>query len=236
MSISEVVPGVWRIELDFVNVYVCKDGDRLTLFDTGIASSAPLIRRAFDERDWDIARIGQIVLSHYHDDHRGSAAELAAVSSARVLVHAADALVVRGDAQQAEPDITEAERKLFENLPPTPAAAACEVDLELHEGEHVDLLGGARVVSVPGHTPGSMALFAEGRSVLFTGDVVAAFEGRALMGPFNADRKQAWASFQKLAEMEFDVACVGHGAPIVGGASALVRDSARQLERAGAGR
>jgi glyoxylase-like metal-dependent hydrolase (beta-lactamase superfamily II) len=234
--ISEVVPGVLRIELAFVNVYVCADGDGLTLFDTGIATSAPLIMQALRERNLDLARLDQIVVSHYHDDHRGAAADLAAWSSARVLVHAADASVVRGDAPQAEPDITEAERQFFDNLPEIPPVPPCRVDRELVEGDVVDVLGGARVVSLPGHTAGSMAVFAEGRSVLFTGDVVASFDGRALMGPFNADRAQAWASFQRVASMEFDIACVGHGAPIVGGASARLRDAAQRLERAGAGR
>jgi glyoxylase-like metal-dependent hydrolase (beta-lactamase superfamily II) len=236
MSVTEVVPRIFLIEREFVNVYACVEGDRITLVDTGTATAAPLIRQALDERGWNSTRIEQIVLTHYHDDHRGSAAELAASSAASVLVHAADAPVVRGDAVQPEPDLTEWERSYRDSNITVPPAPPCRVDRELVEGDRVDLLGGARVISLPGHTPGSMAVLVEGMSVLFTGDVVASFEDRALMGPFNLDRAQALASFRKLAAMEFDVACVGHGAPIVRKASAQIRDAALRLERTGAGR
>ena len=38
-------------------------------------------------------------------------------------------------------------------------------------------------------------------------------------GPFNADRAQAWSSLQRLAALEADVVCPGHGRPVAGGAA-----------------
>jgi hypothetical protein len=40
---------------------------------------------------------------------------------------------------------------------------------------------------------------------------------------------QAAASLRRLAELEFDVLCPGHGAPIVGGADEQVRAMVREL-------
>jgi glyoxylase-like metal-dependent hydrolase (beta-lactamase superfamily II) len=95
--------------------------------------------------------------------------------------------------------------------------------MELHEG---DALPGwtepVRVLHVPGHTPGAIALHLPSRGVLFPGDIVATVDGRAVLGPFNVDRKQAIASFRRLSSLEADTVCVPHGDPILTGASAAL--------------
>jgi glyoxylase-like metal-dependent hydrolase (beta-lactamase superfamily II) len=87
------------------------------------------------------------------------------------------------------------------------------------DGEILNVGGEALVVATPGHTDGSMALFVRRRRVLFTGDTVAEFQGHIILGPFNLDRERAAASFRVLAELDADVACFGHGTPVVHGAS-----------------
>jgi glyoxylase-like metal-dependent hydrolase (beta-lactamase superfamily II) len=75
--------------------------------------------------------------------------------------------------------------------------------------------GGARVVHVPGHTPGSIALYVPGRKLLFVGDAAAhTFGLRPPIGAFTEDHAQARASIRKLAELDFEVACFGHGRPL----------------------
>ena len=58
--------------------------------------------------------------------------------------------------------------------------------------------------------------------MLFTGDTVAEYQGQIVLGPFNLDRDRAAVSFRALAELDADVACFGHGQPVVGGASAAL--------------
>ena len=42
---------------------------------------------------------------------------------------------------------------------------------------------------------------------------------------------QAIASIRRMAELEFDVLCPGHGAPLAGGADQKVRTMVRKLAR-----
>jgi glyoxylase-like metal-dependent hydrolase (beta-lactamase superfamily II) len=77
-------------------------------------------------------------------------------------------------------------------------------------------------VSVPGHTPGSMALLVPQLGVLFTGDSMASYEGAPVLGPSNIDRVAAIEAVRKQARLDYDIACVSHGEPIVGGAGRKV--------------
>ena len=66
-----------------------------------------------------------------------------------------------------------------------------------------------RVIHVPGHTPGSAALFVAARSALFVGDALATYvvttgERGPRIAPFTADRDQALASLTRLEELLTD--------------------------------
>jgi glyoxylase-like metal-dependent hydrolase (beta-lactamase superfamily II) len=99
----------------------------------------------------------------------------------------------------------------------------------------VEALGDMHVVHVPGHTPGSMALYQPERQILFCGD--ALFNANPLTGRpglrlppplVTVDSAQARESVRKLSALAVEVLCCGHGEPIVvvAGESilALIRD------------
>ncbi|MET8004697.1 MBL fold metallo-hydrolase [Nonomuraea glycinis] len=90
------------------------------------------------------------------------------------------------------------------------------VDQELTEGDVLDFGGGAEVISIPGHTDGSIAIHVPAHRLLFAGDTIAHVDGRIMLGVFNADRPKAIASFRRLAELDLALVCVGHGDPITG--------------------
>jgi glyoxylase-like metal-dependent hydrolase (beta-lactamase superfamily II) len=101
------------------------------------------------------------------------------------------------------------------------------VDVELDDGDELDVAGGARVVALPGHTPGSIALHLPESRVLFTGDAVARLaDGEVILGVFNADRAQALASLRRVAELDAAVACFGHGEPLTADAALALRAAA----------
>lgn len=93
------------------------------------------------------------------------------------------------------------------------------------DGDVLGFGGGAHVVHVPGHTDGSIALYLPARGVLFTGDTVAAApaDGTPVPGVFNLDRDRLLASVGRLADLGAEVACLGHGAPVLSGATAALR-------------
>lgn len=111
-------------------------------------------------------------------------------------------------------------------LPPAPSV---RVDHEVRDGEVLDFGGGAHVVNTPGHTDGSIALHLPEHGVLFTGDIAAEYGGEVVLGVFNLDRAEAAASFVRVAELDAEVACFGHGEPALGGAAARMQQAATAI-------
>ena len=223
MDVLELTPRLHLLRFAVGQAYLWRDGADLrdlTLVDSGPPGSGPAIAGLVRE----IGVLRQLVLTHFHDDHAGAAAEIGSWPGVTVLAHRADAPIVRGDVPPPPPDLTEFERGLHARVAAgLTRAPAARVDVELDDGDDLDIADGARVVHVPGHTDGSIALHLPAERVLFTGDVLAEHEGRILVGPFNLDREQAAASARALAALDVDTACFGHGEPLVGGAADRLR-------------
>lgn len=222
MEPERVVPGVYLLRFEIGQVYLWEWSDGLTVVDTGIDGSAEAILHAIDAIGRRPGEVQEIVLTHFHQDHRGGAAELARRTGAPVIAHRADAPVIHGASPETPPNLTEFERPIAEAvMPKVPPAQPVKVDREVEDGD-TTAVGGV-IVGVPGHTPGSIALLVPDRRVLFTGDTIAFFEGNPILGVFNIDREEAIRSVRKQAEFEFDVVCFGHGDPIVGDADRPIR-------------
>lgn len=217
MEIVPLRPELHLVRPAFGQAYVWQDGSELTLVDTGVPGSAGDLADAFAELGFRRADLRRIVLTHCHEDHAGSAAELRGWGDVEVLAHRLDAPVVRGERPRAEPVLTDAERPLYQQvstgastLPP------CTVDTELTGGDVIDFGGGAQVIGTPGHTDGSIAIWLPTHDVLLTGDLVANSANGLLLGPFNTDREQARRSFAHLTQLPARLVCFGHGDPLTG--------------------
>jgi glyoxylase-like metal-dependent hydrolase (beta-lactamase superfamily II) len=219
MDVIEVLPRLFMLRFPVGAAYLWRDDDELTLIDAGTADCAAQIEEAVD------GELRRIVLTHWHEDHTGSAAELAARHGAEVVAHRLEAPVIRGEAAGASPVLQDFEVPIREALPPLPPAPPCRVSREVEDGDVLAFGGGAVVVAVPGHTDGSIALHLPGPRVLFTGDAVANV-GRTMLGVFNTDRSRAVESLQRLAELDVETVLFGHGDPITHGAAAALRGAA----------
>jgi glyoxylase-like metal-dependent hydrolase (beta-lactamase superfamily II) len=231
--VTEIIPGVHVIDCGMVQAYLVQEADRLTLIDTGLATCAPAIVETITGAGRALGELRQIVVTHYHVDHRGSVAELVERTGARVLAHQLDAPVVRGDLPEEEPILTDLEKPYAEEISKQVVPARpCAVDMELEDGDEIDVDGPAQVVHVPGHTRGSIAVHLPKKRALFCGDAAARMPaGQLIVGVFNVDPEQARASFRRLAELEFDAAFFGHGAPMNRDASLAFRKLAERLGR-----
>ncbi len=227
MQTIELVPGLHMFPFEVGQVYLVVDDDGLTLVDTGIAGSAPTIEDGVHRLGYDRRDVRNVILTHFHEDHVGSAAEVARWNGAIVMAHQLDAPVVRSEQAGPAPVITDEERPYYERVVPNvPAAPPVRVDRELVDGDRIDIGGGATVIGMPGHTDGSIALHLPRHKVLFTGDAVASIQDVPILGVFNVDRAKAVASLQRVTQLDVDVACFGHGAPVVGDASLMLRAAA----------
>jgi glyoxylase-like metal-dependent hydrolase (beta-lactamase superfamily II) len=205
--------------------YLLRHAGRVLLVDTGPVGSGDTVAAAL--RDWGLDRdaLTHVVLTHWHADHAGSADEIGRWPGVAVLAHHADAPVVRGEAPGGVAVLSAAEEALLAQVSSgLPGAPPARVDRELSDAEVLEPFGG-RVVATPGHTDGSIALHVVEAGVLFTGDIAAESEGAVILGPFNTDREQARRSFRRLAGLDTDVVCFGHGRPLSGAGVSALRDA-----------
>ena len=227
----ELVPGVSLLEgLSRARAYVLDAAERWTMIDSGVAGDVEQIVGQLDSAGYDLANLQAIVLTHAHSDHAGSVAELCRRSGAPVLAHRAEVPYIKQTESLAYPSrLRRMLSWLFERISPTPP---CQVETPLQDGAMVDALGGLQVIHVPGHTPGSIALYQMERQILFCGDAIFHYgsssgQGRIGLPPriFSVDPDQAEASARKLAGLPVEVACFGHGAPILEGAGQQLRQA-----------
>jgi glyoxylase-like metal-dependent hydrolase (beta-lactamase superfamily II) len=236
MGTIQLMPRLHFIRLPVGHAYLWLDPDGLTLIDSGLPGSAPLIAAAIRDAGYRPTDLRRLVLTHFHPDHIGAAADITGWGEVEVLAHHADAAFIRAQAAGPPADLADWERPIFEQvvsqLPSDSPVAAVppRIDRDLGDGDDLGFGDGAVTVAVPGHTPGSIALYLPRHQVLFTGDAAArGQDGRVICGIFNVNRAQAAASFRRLAGLSVAVACFGHGEPLTHGGTAALEAAARSL-------
>ncbi len=185
-----------RVNLGFVSAYILVRGGEAAIVDTGVAGSADAIETSLTDVGLDWTAVGHLILTHHHGDHVGSAPD--------ILERAPEALAYAG----AE-DI-----------------AAIPVPRALTAAADGDEVFGLRIVTTPGHTPGSISVLDPIGGLLVAGDALGTDAGQpALPGAqFTDDMALAKRSIVKLGGLTFETLLVGHGDPIEGGASRAVAE------------
>jgi glyoxylase-like metal-dependent hydrolase (beta-lactamase superfamily II) len=220
----QLAPCLYRLRIPggaahLLNCYLWVDGHGVTLIDTGWPDSAAVIEEALTVLGRQRDDVTRIVLTHFHEDHAGSAAEIAGWSAVEVIAGVADAGFVRGDQRGPLPVLTAGEKSIHGGVIEPPHAPPCRVDRAVSSGDVLDFAGGATVLGVPGHTPGSIALHLPAADAVLTGDAVAEFNGQVILGVFNVDRQAAARSLSRLVATGTQIAGFGHGEAVVTAAS-----------------
>lgn len=234
MAADEIVSGVYGIGMGYVNAFLIVADDGLALVDSGLPKKKDTLLGAVAAVSKQPADLKHVLVTHHHIDHMGSLGDIKDACDAKSYVHPADSAIVRGEQPQPGPNPSSLLGKIagpvISRMGPKPTTAA--VDIEVSDGEELPIAGGIKVVHTPGHTPGHVSYLLPSRKVVFVGDAAANLLRLGLpIGMFTVDREQAKESIRKLAGLEFDVACFGHGGVLKGEANLKFRRLAEKLAR-----
>ena len=231
----EVAPGVYDISLTFVHAFLVAADDGLTLIDSGTPKREQKFLRLVGDLKMQPSDVHSIVLTHHHADHMGSLAALKGATKAAIYAHAEDVPYIRGERLQPGPNRNGLGNRImamFMERMANQKPDFVQVDSEVTDGQELPVAGGLRVIHTPGHTPGHIALLQQSKRVLFAGDAAANLFGlRPPPSIFTADTEQAKQSLRRLAELEFDVACFGHGSVLKGAAHRRFRRLVEKMAR-----
>jgi glyoxylase-like metal-dependent hydrolase (beta-lactamase superfamily II) len=217
----EMVPNIHRIDGVRAWPYLIL-GDELVLIDAGMSKNPSRILSYLGQTmKRQPSDIKTIIITHAHIDHTGGLARLVAATGAKVAIHAEDAPYLSWDKSMGFPK--GAMGIMFRIVRPFIKPTPVKADILLNDG---DTIAGMRVIHIPGHTPGSIALLDEKRKVLFPGDTLRLGDGLVVGPPakFTLDPGSARRSIEKLKSLDFEVMLAGHGEPILAGASGKVRE------------
>lgn len=219
----KLAPHLHRLGNDIVASYLINLPEGITLIDAGLPGHWKDLHRELDTIGRPLSDIRGLVLTHGDSDHIGFAERLRRTSGAPVFIHAGDAHRVRtgekpktpmGPARLG-PALTFLAYGLRKNAVRTPHVQ--EV-VEVADGDVLDLPGSPVIITMPGHSPGSVAVHVPATDAVFVGDalttrhVLTGREG-AQPAPFTDEPDVALASLDRLAEIPASWVLPGHGAP-----------------------
>jgi glyoxylase-like metal-dependent hydrolase (beta-lactamase superfamily II) len=223
LKAREVVSGLYVIRLGATNVFLIDSGESgLTLVDTGYPKHASAIEAGIRSVGRDPSDLSDILITHAHPDHLGSAARLSSGSIPISLPEKEKSIATSGRYEvtmSAAPGLLN--RILFRLIVGSRPREfpSFEPARSLLGGETLDIAGGIEVIPTPGHSAGHMSLsWKADRNVLFTGVAVSNVKGLGYAIGYD-DFETGKRSASRLAEQDFEVAVFGHGKPILSSAA-----------------
>jgi glyoxylase-like metal-dependent hydrolase (beta-lactamase superfamily II) len=233
----QIASGLHRLGSDphgTVNSYLVVEGGEVTVIDAGLPGHRKLLLAELGALGLPLAAVKALVLTHGDTDHIGFASWL--FSEAGVPAH-----VHEHDVDRARKEVT----KPNSGWGPVKAGAiagflwysarhgglripAVDEFVTTTDGVVLDVPGRPRIVHVPGHTPGSVAVHVPRVDAVFLGDamttrnVLTGVEGPE-PAPFTLDPAQAKESLDRVQALEATWVLPGHGPAWDGGVSEAIR-------------
>lgn len=230
----KLAPNLHRIGSDLVNSYLVADAAGVTIIDAGLPGHWRELVSELENMERSLDDVRAVVLTHGDTDHIGFAERLRRDRGVGVHVHELDAARARGEVKKPSfgwgpvkvgplmSFLWYSARRGGLRIPPL-----TEV-ITFDDGQTLDLPGAPRVIHIPGHTPGSVAIHVPAVDALFVGDAMTT--GHVLNGargprpaPFTLDPQGALASLVKLNAVNATWVLPGHGAAWNGGVAEALR-------------
>jgi len=219
----ELAPGLHRIGNDSVAVHLIVTDEGVTIIDAGFSGHYPELLTELRAAGRDVGDVRGVVLTHGDSDHIGFAERLRRDHGVPIYVHAADAHRTRTG---EKPKVSTGPMRLRATIGFFAYALrknglrtkyVHEVT-EIADGDVLDLPGSPRIIGMPGHSPGSVAVYVPDVGAVFVGDALTSrhvLTGAAGMqpAPFTDDPERALESLDRLADLPESWVLPGHGTP-----------------------
>ena len=199
-----------------VNSFMVRTGESCALIDTGLRPCRGRLEQELAAAGCDGGALQVIILTHAHADHAGNCAYLGRTYGAPIAMHSADAGKAKCGDMFWQP---EGRRSASAAV----AGALLSVvglgrfdrfspDVLLHDNQHLGAFGlDARVLHLPGHSPGSIGILTAGGD-LFCGDLLTNRRRPARNSMVDNVADMA-ASIDRLARLDVRMVYPGHGKP-----------------------
>jgi glyoxylase-like metal-dependent hydrolase (beta-lactamase superfamily II) len=176
------------------SVYLVDGSEEMALIDSGAGEGYELIVDNIRSLGLQPEKLKSVIATHSHIDHIGALTQFRKEYGVQVIAH-------KLDTEAIETGIGSGAEYYGVGYQP------CKVDVILIGSEGTVRCGrhDLKFIHIPGHTPGSIAVYLDaGRRVLF---------GQDVHGPYflkGSNMEQAKVSLQRLIDLEADILCEGH--------------------------
>ena len=213
----QATSGVFQFRALGARVTVLVQDGRAILVDAGLQGSLTPITGGLKDLGLSLDQIDTVVITHAHPDHCGGLGEVVAGRSIAVAAHRLDADIISGMKTPPNPLQNEFFAKMAEPVLPKLMGSLVPVDLPLEDGDLIPFGTEVRIVHLPGHTAGSIALHLPSKRVIIVGDALQYKFSRKLSPPSHRvtqNSEEALRSLEKLLDLDFDVICFSHFPPM----------------------
>jgi hydroxyacylglutathione hydrolase len=199
----------------FLKCFLLK-GRQAVLVDTGSTGDGRRIRDALPHYGVRLTDLALIVITHAHPGHAGGLAYLKERLNVPVAVHRLDADALRQGFNRPFSPAGKLGGLLCPLFPRGVGYAGVEPDILIEDEFDLSPYGVAgKVISTPGHTPGSLSVILDGGQAI-VGDLVVGGlirRRKPSISAFADDENQVLASIQKMLDQSVNVVYSTHGGP-----------------------
>ena len=220
-----------RIGNDIVASYLVITDEGITVIDAGLPGQWRDLLAELADLGRDVGDIKGVILTHGDSDHVGYAERLRRDHGVPVYVHAADADRAKGGPkpQNGKQQFGAAALGFMAYALRKGGARTTWLTevVPVQGGETLDLPGSPRIIALPGHSEGSIAIHVPLADAVFVGDGLTTrhvLTGRKgpQPAPFTDEPDRAIASLRALLPTGATWVLPGHGVPWSGGVAAAV--------------
>ena len=167
-----ITGGIFQIRAIGARVTVVVEDGEALLIDAGLRGSSGTILQGLETLGLFPEQIGKVVTTHAHPDHSGGLSRLVAGREIAVAVHRLEADIIAGTAPIPSPLQNGLIGKMTQPVVGMLMGSPVPVDDRLDDGDVIPFGTEVRVVHLPGHTEGSIALHLPYKGTIIVGDTL----------------------------------------------------------------